>query len=674
MMLNASQQRPIVFVVEDLHWIDRASEELFSSLVDNVPGAPILFLSTYRPGYRPPWLERSYATQMALTSLSVEDGLTVIRSLLQSTIPNALASVILDKADGNPFFLEELCRAVEEQSDLDGISSVPDTIQEVLLARIQRLPAVARALLQTASVLGRDVSARLLGAIWTGPEPVGATLALLTSLEFLYPRSGGDEPVYVFKHALTQEVAYGTLEPTERRAMHAAAGHALEHLYQGRLREVYDRLAHHYSRTDETAKAVEYLMRFAEKSARGYAHEEAVKALDEARNLVERLPAEARDRKTLELAIRLPASLLPLGRLREIYSVLLEQRERLERLNDPGLAAQYHFLLSRAYILGRHDLAGEHARRAIIEAQRCGDTATMGEAYGVLALAGALSGQAAEGIEHGRRAVAFLEKTDEQSSLCYAYWALGLCCSLTGAFADAIAAESRALEIAETIGDQPLEASAAWAMGIIHAAMGEHEEGVAQCQRAVEKARDTLNRAITTGFLGFAYLQKGDPTRAIAALEASIPYLHQFGLRAFEGWFTALLAEAHRLEGRFDQAEPLGAQALQIATESKFGVAIGWAHQALGRVAHARGDYETATKRLTEALAVYTTIHARSECARTHLDLAAVCRAQGDREAASRHLGEAYALFKALGVPRYRERVEHVAADWGMAFTSGSLS
>ncbi|PYN94403.1 MAG: hypothetical protein DMD91_28060 [Candidatus Rokuibacteriota bacterium] len=401
-------------------------------------------------------------------------------------------------------------------------------------------------------------------------------------------------------------------------------------MYHDRLREVYDRLAYHYSRTDETAKAVEYLMSFAEKSARAYAHDEAVKALGEAGHLVERLSTVARDRKKLELAIALPASLLPLGRLVEIFSVLLEQRERLERVNDPALSARYYFLLSRAYILSRHDVAGEHARRAIAEAERCGDTATMGRAYGVLAMGGALSGQAARGIEHGRRAVTLLEKTDSQSSLCYAYWALGLCYSQTGAFEEAIEAESQALQIAVKIGDLPLEGSAAWVLGIIHAAMGDFEDGVAHCERAVQKARDTLNRAIATGFLGYAYLQQGDLPRAIDALEKSIPSLHQFGLRAFEAWFTALLAEAHGLAGHFDRAEPLSAQALQIAAESNFGLALGCAHQAASRVALARGDHDAATKQSTDALAVFTRVHARSEAARTHLDLATISRARGD--------------------------------------------
>ena len=664
-VINVSRQRPLVLVVEDLHWIDRTSEELFTSFTEDLPGSSIMFLTTYRPGYRPPWIDRSYTTQLALQPLSREDSLAMIRSLLPSVVPESLLHRLVEKADGNPFFLEELCRAVEEHGDIETLPPVPDTIQEVLLARIDRLPAEPKRLLQTASVLGREFSARLLGAIAEEPGSVDAHLGLLSGLEFLYQRTAAKEPGYVFKHALTQQVVYTSLPPTRRRELHAAAGRALEAAFVDRLAEAYDSLAYHYSKTEEAAKAVEYLSRFAEKAARADAHGEAVQAWKEALQHVEGLPAEVRDRRHLELVLRLPSSLLPLGRISEVSTLLIQERDRLERLQDSALAARYYFLLARAYMLSNHALVAENALRAIAEAEHCGDSATMGGAYGVLAVACALSGQAARGIECGQRAVTLLEKTEEQWSLCYAYWALGLCCSQTGSFQDAVVAERRALAIAEAIGDQPMESSATWVMGIILSAIGEWDEGIAECQRAVQKARDVLYRAIATGFLGFAYLEKGEAQPAIAALEQSIPLLHQFGLRAFEGWFTAFLAEAHRLEGRLDRADALSRTALRISTEANFGVAVGWAQQSLGRIASARGDLATAAAQLDEALATFTATHSRYECARTHMDLAAVWWMCSDQEAARRHLDEAHGLFKALGVSRYRERVERLAADWG---------
>src|SRR5919199_2478724 len=298
--LAGSQQRPIIFAVEDLHWIDRSSEEYLALLVASLAGAPILLVCTWRPGYRPPWGDHSYVTQLALRRLSPEESLSVVRSVLQAErVPEALARVILERAEGNPFFLEELARAVVEHGEVAAGTRIPDTIQGVLMARMDRLSDAPRRGLPTPSVAGREVPLRLLTAIWQDEAPLGPQLQELQRLEFLYAQAG-QEPGFVFKHALTQDVAYETLLPGRRRALHVAAGRALETLYADRLDEAYDRLAHHFARSDEAPKAVEYLTRFAAKAARIHAHADAARALEEALEHAARLPAEQGERRLVE--------------------------------------------------------------------------------------------------------------------------------------------------------------------------------------------------------------------------------------------------------------------------------------------------------------------------------------------------------------------------------------
>ena len=283
MGLRGSRQRPIVFVCEDLQWIDRSSEECLASLIEAAAGASVLSLLTYRPGYRPPWMDKSYATQLALQPLSRGDSQRIVESLLTTrSAQEALAPAILSKAEGNPFFLEELCRAVTEEPDAGGGIAVPDTVEEALRARIDRLPEDVKDTLRLASVIGREVPLRLLQAVWRGPGDIEQQLRELTRLEFLYEQTRPGESVYVFKHALTQEVVYDSLPVAQRHALHAAAARALERLYEGRLEEADDRLAYHYARTDQADRAVECLSRMAEKAARGYAHTEALDALEEA--------------------------------------------------------------------------------------------------------------------------------------------------------------------------------------------------------------------------------------------------------------------------------------------------------------------------------------------------------------------------------------------------------
>ncbi len=666
MIQKGSRQRPIVYVAEDLHWIDKASEDCLAFLVEHLAGLPVLLLTTSRPGYRPPWAEKSYVTQIALQPLTERESLEVVRSVLgDERIPEPLARIILDKAEGNPFFLEELAHVVGERGDNAPAVTVPDTIQQVLLARIERLPEKTRRFLETAAVLGREFSRGLIEAVWDGPA--GPHLAELQRFEFLYEGGRGGETTYVFRHALTHEVAYEALLPDDRRALHAAAGRTLEARYPEPPGQINDRLAYHYAQTEESTKAVEYLTRSAERAARSYAHEAAVRALDAAVAHVDRLPAEVRDRRLLDLLLRQASSLFPLGRFQEILDLLLRHEERLERLNDPGVAAHYYFLVGRTYsFLGQDERVIRNAQRAIAEAERCGDEGTMGKAYSLLAMAAAFSGQARQGIEYGRRAIALLEKTDERWWLGDAHWAVGLNHAQTGEFEPALAAEGRAHAIGEAIGDARLQTFAQWVTGIIYACIGEADAAITACQRALERAPDPLNRAIARGLLGFAYLEKGEVARAIPLLEGSVERLGQFRYRPFQGWFSVFLAEAVRQERHVERARDLAMQGLVVTRDANFRTGIGWAQQALGRIAHDRGDFDAAATHLAAALGIFTASHSRYELGRTHLDLAALAHSRQDRKAVAQNLRAAHALFTSLHVPKWVERTTVLARHYGV--------
>ena len=669
LILKGGRRRPIIFVVEDLHWVDKASEDCLTFLVEHLAASPILFLAIYRPGYRPPWMDKSYATQIALQPLSHQESLELVRSVLPSSpLPERLTRLILDKAEGNPFFLEEMSRAVAEQGNLQPSQAVPDTIQELLQARIDRLPAESRRLLQTASLLRREFSQQLLAAIWEGPlEP---HLDELTRLELLYERGRPGGPVYVFKHALIQEVAYASLPESGRRALHAAAGRALETLYGGRLEEAYDSLAYHYSKTDDSAKAVEYLTRSAERAARSYAHEEAVHGLQEAVAHVGRLPEAERDARLFDLLLRQGFSLTALGRVQEVLDLLLPHQERIDRLGDRALAGRYYFLVGRTYsFLGQYERAAQNAERAIAEARQCDDEATMGKAHSLLAIQSVLSGEAHQGLEHGRQAIALLERTGERWWLGHAYWMVGLNYTQMGEFESALEAEGRAHAIGEDIGDPKLQSFASWVSGIIYASVGEYEAGIEACERALRRAPDPLERAIAAGCLGYAYLEKGDTAAAISHLERSVQQFTEFRYRPFQGWFSAILAEACRRERQLERATDLARQGLVITREANFRTGLGWAQQTLGRIAQARGAYAEAEAHLTAARETFAAIRSRYELGRTYLDLASLARLQGNREALVTNLRAAHDLFRTLRVEKYVRLAAHLARQFGVVLS-----
>ncbi len=669
MSLNGSRLRLLVVAVEDLHWVDKTSEDFLASVVENLPGCAILFVSTYRPGYRPPWMDKSYTTQIALRPLSTEESLRLVESTVQrAELPGPVVPLILSKAEGNPFFLEEMTRVVMERGETAVPFAVPDTIQGVLMARIDRLPEDAKRILQTASVLGREFSRRLLTAVCTDCGALEPHLLELKRQEFLYERAGAEEPLYVLKHALTQDVAYDSLLTPRRQALHAAAARALEALYADRLDQVYDRLAHHYSHTPEAAKAVEYLTRVAEKASRADAHEEAVSALQEALRHAEALPTETRDRRTIEVILRQAYALYLLGRFPAAVELLLSRVPTLEQLQDPRLAGPYYFLLGyNSDLLGDGERAYASARRALDEAQRCGDEVTMGKAHCTLALESFWAGELRQGVEHGRQAVSLLEPREARAWLAVGHWVQGLNHMFLGDYDAAMDTETHARELMVRIGSRSGQAHVGWAIGYILLLRGDPGEAVDACQRALDLSPEPHSGALALGGLGWAHVLDGrDPARAIRPLEQAIQIFAQAQHRG-EGLFTTILGEALFLLNQVDEARRMVSRGLELARTRRYSFGAAWAERAAGSLALAAGVLPEAERSLRAALDAFTAMESRGEVGRTHLLLAQLARAKQEHEQAFTHLATAHATFSALRAAAHLRQTEKVAASFGVA-------
>jgi len=649
--LHGSRRRALIIAVEDLHWVDRSSEEYLASLAEGLAGAPILLVCTWRPGYRPPWAEHSYVTQLGLRRLAPRDSLSLVSSVLgRDEIPHELAGVILERGEGNPFFLEELARAVLDRGAADSASFVPDTIQDVLMARIDRLDETPRQLLQTASVVGREVPLRLLAALWPQPADLPEQLRTLQNLEFLYEQAGR-EPGFVFKHALTQDVAYATLLEGRRRALHAAAGQALETLHAGRLEEVYDRLAYHYARTDDAAKAVRYLTGFAGRAAGMHAHSDAARALEDALSHVAGLPAGERDQQLVAAAVRLAASYYFLGRFRDTVELLEGQRARMEQLGDDTLAGRFFFELAHAHShLGDYQQAVACAERAIEAAQQAGDPSTRGKAHYVLCKESMWVARFSEGLEHGRRAVSYLEATGERwwlgQSLCWQ----GINLYFMGDLNAALECAAGGFAIGEELGDHRLQSYAAWNHAWFSATRGDGQDAITWGHRSIDLSPDPLNNAFSLGWTGYAYLENGDPGHAISLLERSIELLAGMRYSRLVGWFKGWLATACLLAGDPARARAEATASLEISASTGFTWAVGLAQRALGIIAHAEGHRAGALRYLTEALQTFQATQSRFDAARTHLELAKLADEDGQRADAAAHRRAAHRLLTALGL------------------------
>ncbi len=671
--------QPLIVMFEDLHWIDTETQALLDSLVESLPTACLLLLVNYRPEYQHGWSGKSYYRQLRIDPLPPETADELLRALLgEDPTVEPLKRLLIERTEGNPFFLEESVRTLVETKVLAGERGayrlakaaqslqIPATATSILAARIDRLAPEDKRLLQAAAVIGKDVPFSLLQAIAEEPEEVlRRGLGNLQAAEFLYESRLFPDLEYTFRHALTQEVAYQSLLAARRQALHTAAGRALEALYADRLDQAYDRLAYHYSKTDNALKAVGYLSRFAEKVAGIDAHVEAVAGLEEARLHAERLPAEERDRRLIDLVVREAHSLHFLGRRQEIVALLLQHRDRLERLQEPSLAGQYYFWLGFAHAwLGHRAEAAQTLGRSLEEATRSGDEALMGRVHRALAVECVYSGRPLdEAVAHGRQAVSLLERTEDSFWLSQALFALSYSCYYSGDVDAALEAAGRLDALGEATGSRRARANAATMAGLSHATRGDWEAGIKACERALSP--DPFETAFVLAVLGKAYAEAGDFGRAVPTLEQGVQLGDQVRSRQYSAWFRTMLGEAYFLGGQMDKAREVASQALDVSADVSFLLGIGWSHQVIGRVAQAEGSVPEAETHLTEALQSFVSIRARFEIGRIHLFLASLSHAQGNREAVASHLNEAHALFRALHVPKYVERSEQLARELG---------
>ncbi len=653
MILDAAQHALVVVEIEDLQWIDATSAEFLDSLIGAMAAARLLVVLSYRSGYQPNWLDKSYATQLNVGRLSDQDSRKLLANLLEDeSLVDKLSDDILSKAEGNPFFLEEMARALT-----DGQEAVPETVQGVLMARIDRLPEDHKQLLRTGSILGRELSLELLKQIWDRPAELEPLLEDLQRWELLYKAPSEDRVTYFFRQALTQEVTYQSLLAPRRQEYHRRTAQALERMYEGRLEDAFDRLIYHYPKAGEPQKTVYYLTLFAHKAAEGYAHSEAAAALREALQQAESLEAEERDRQSIEILLQLADSLLPLASFPETLELFQKHLARLESLDDPSLAGPYYFWLAHTYTyMGFQEETRAFADKSIEAARAAEDETTEGKARYVLGRDGFWSGQFSNGIENSLRAVVLLERNGEPWWQGQAYWVAGFNHYVLGQFEQAIDALERAYAIGEALDDYRLDTS--WSLGYFYASLGESDTGIEQCQKGLERSRDPLNSAVSTGFLGHAILQKGeDLGGAVDHLTRATEMMGQAGMQQLEGWFSAFLGEALLAMGEFDRAAKAAARGLEASKESKFLYGIGLCQEALGRIELERKSAEKALQWLSTARKSFEDLEVPFEIARVDLEIGRTAKLSGDPEAES-VLARAQAAFEEMHVPYWIERTQ----------------
>jgi predicted ATPase len=422
LLLRESQGQPLLVVFEDLHWVDGETPALLDSLVESLGSARFLLLVNYRPEYEHRWGSKTAYSQLGLDSLPAESAAELLAALLGPDPRLAPLTQMLVRR-GNPFFLEETVRILVETGALAGergayrltrpveALQVPATVQTILAARIDRLPAEEKRLLQAASVIGKHVPYALLAAIVAQPEEtLRRGLAHLQEAEFLYETQLFPDLELTFKHALTHDVAYAGLLAERRRELRAAVAAALERLHGGRLVEHVERLAHHARQGEVWDKAVRYLRQAGAKMFMRSANREAATCFEQALDALRRLPEDPNAiAESLDLRFDLRNALFPLGEGGRMGALLDEAEALAKAVGDQRrLGRALNYKVIQFGFAGDHASAIELGLRALAIGEAQADLALQVVANSYLGRAYVAQGECREGVRHCEAAVALI--------------------------------------------------------------------------------------------------------------------------------------------------------------------------------------------------------------------------------------------------------------------------
>jgi class 3 adenylate cyclase/tetratricopeptide (TPR) repeat protein len=687
LLLRESRVRPLMVLFEDLHWIDAETQALLDSLVESLPTARMLLLVNYRPEYSHGWGSKTYYRQVQIDPLPTESAEALLDALLGSdaTLAPLFKRLVIERTEGNPFFIEESVRSLVETGVLAGergayrltrlVQSlqVPATAQAMLAARIDRLDPEDKRLLQAAAVIGTHVPWGLLKAVADEPEDrLRRGLAQLQATEFLYETQLFPDLEYAFRHALTHEVAYGSLLAERRRALHARIVSAIEALYGDRLDEQVERLAHHALRGELREKAVHYLRQAGNKAAARSALHDARVWFEQALGALATLPES---RSTLEQAfevrLELRQVLAQAGDLPTTLEHLREAEALAERLNDDRRRGRvWAFMTNVHSLLEELDEALVTGTRAEVIVGQLGDLRLRILTTTYLEHMYFLRGEYERVVELATDNVAALP-----SEWVYEYFGIGappsvfdrcwLVMSLAqlGRFAEATKHEADATRLAQSTHHMHTLGQAYRAGATLRLLEGDWAKARSTVERGLATTRtgSILLRSTALALSAWVLAQVGQASEALERLQEGEQLLrHRLaqGVVSYRSWDYHALARAGLLLGRLDEAEGLGDRAAEFSSGQP-GYAA-YAFHLLGDIAtHPdRFDAERGEAHYRQALALAEPRGMRPLAAHCHLGLGKLYRRTGKLDDAHEHLTTATTMYREIDMRFYLEQAE----------------
>jgi predicted ATPase len=660
-----------VVIFEDLHWIDSETRALLELMADGIANARVLILVNYRPEYRHEWGNKSYYSQLGLEPLDSVAASEMLTMLLGDNLEfNQLKRLIIQRSEGNPFFIEEMLQALFDEGILarNGVVKItrpfsqlrlPSTVQGILAARIDRQPSEHKQLLQTLAVIGRESRLDLIREmVPTAEAQLHGMLAELQASEFIYEQPAFPQTEYVFKHALTQEVAYNSMLLQQRKALHERAGQALESMFADQLEDHVGELARHYNSSGNTQKAVDYSRLAGQQAVRRSAHAEAINHLTKALDLLQTSPdtPERAEQELALLVVLAPVLMEAKGYAApEVERVAARARVLCEQMTDaPHLASVlrilFGFYVNKGELQTAHELAGQMVNLT----DRQNDAAFLPDAHYVRGLTSFWLGDFVSARDHTQQAIALYDlrrptlplnsienpKLGSLGFLAWALWFLGCPDQAIKAVEQAFAF---ALELSRPYNRAFAAAFAVWLYQFYR------QSQAAQTQAEVALAlSDEYGFPFWSSFgtilRGWALSDHGKSGEGIAQILAGIASHQATGAKTAESWSYALLAEAYERAGRVEEGLQALTRALAIMHSTGESFYEAEVHRLKGELL-AKQDVSEARICLQRAIDVAGKQGAKSLELRATTSLARLLAQQGRRDEARAMLAEIYGWF-----------------------------
>jgi predicted ATPase/DNA-binding winged helix-turn-helix (wHTH) protein len=579
LLLRGSSRQPVVLAVEDLHWLDPTSEAWLTALVERLRGAALLLLTTARPGYQPPWLHQPSVTQLALAPLRPVESQQMVQTLLAAAATEAtLGPVLVAKAGGNPLFLEELAWAAAAHEGALTHWAVPETIQAVLAARLDQLPALEKRLLQVAAVIGPELPVELLQVVTGLPDDALQThLEALRAARCLYETRLVPATIYTFAHGLLRDVVYQSLLRSTRQQFHAHIAQVLVTRFPELAETQPALLAHHYTEAGLSPQAIPFWQRAGQQALQGSANLEAIQHLSTGLRLLATLPeTPARAQQELEVQLTLgPALMAARGwAVPEVEQTYARARALCAQLGEtpqrfPALLGLSRFYLTRGPLPAAREL-GEQLYRL---AQLQGTLTNRLEAHAALGDTLFFLGEFAAAQTHLEQGIALTDPTAERAEALRHGVAPGVRCLVVaantlwclGAPAQAVRRSQEALTLAQALAHPQSLAMARHFVAFLH-----YHRREAMAVQAQAEALLTLATAQGlplwvghgTCWRGWALAVQGQGEAGMAQLRQGLAAVLATGQTLTQPVHLVLLAEAVGYAGQVEAGLPLLAEAL----------------------------------------------------------------------------------------------------------------